>query len=86
MTSFIDNQEVLIQQTKYQAASIEVKTTVRGTQSFDLPDIMKRDTSEDRMRRDSYTAMMLGTWCLRCYYDIVNTPVQTFDTFEPILV
>ena len=83
---FIDNQEVLIKQTKYQAASIEVKTTARGVQSFDLPQIMKRDTSQDRMRRDSYTAMMLGTWCMKCYYDIQNTPVQTYETFEPIMV
>lgn len=83
---FIDNQEMLIKQTKYQAASIEVKTTARGTQSFDLPQIMKRDTSQDRMRRDSYTALMLATWCLKCYFDIKNTPQQSFDTFEPILV
>ena len=83
---FIDNQEVLIKQTKYQAASIEVKTTARGVQSFDLPQIMKRDTSQDRMRRDSYTAMMLGTWLMKCYYEIINTPVETYDTFEPVMV
>lgn len=84
---FIDNQEILIKQTKYQAASIEVKTTARGVQSFDLPQIMKRDTSQDRMRRDSYTALMLGTWCIKCYYEIMNVPEQTIDcTFEPILI
>lgn len=83
---FIDNQEVLIKQTKYQAASIEVKTTARGVQSFDLPLIMKRDSSQDRMRRDSYTALMLASWCMKAYFDILNTPIQTFDTFEPILV
>lgn len=86
MGYFIDNQEVLLKQTKYQAASIEVKTTARGTQSFDLPQIMKRDTSMDRMRRDSYTALMLGTWGLKCYNDIMNVPIQSFETFEPILV
>lgn len=83
---FIDNQEILIKQTKYQAASIEVKTTARGVQSFDLPQIMKRDTSQDRMRRDSYTAMMLGAWGMKCYYDIMNTEVQSYETFEPILI
>lgn len=83
----IDGQETLIKQTKYEAASIEVKSTARGTQSFDLPQIMKRDTSQDRMRRDSYTALMLATWCMRCYYDIKNTPpVESFETFEPILI
>lgn len=83
---FIDNQEVLLKQTQYEAASIEVKTTARGVQSFDLPQMMKRDNNEDRMRRDSYTAMMLGCWCVKCYYDIVNTPVQTYEVFEPVLV
>ncbi len=82
---FIDNQEVLIKQTKYEAASIEVKTTARGVQSFDLPQMMKRDNSQDRMRRDSYTAMMLGTWCMKCYYDILNAPVQSYETFEPVM-
>lgn len=83
---FIDNQEVLIKQTKYQAASIEVKTTSRGSQSFDLPQIMKRDASQDRMRRDSYTALLLGTWCMKCYYDIINAPIEIVDSFEPILI
>lgn len=86
MGYFIDNQEVLIKQTRYQAASIEVKTTARGVQSFDLPQMMKRDNTENRMRRDSYTACMLGTWCVKCYYDIVNTPVQSFESFEPVLI
>ena len=83
---FIDNQEILIKQTKYQAASIEVKTTARGVQSFDLPQIMKRDMSADRMRRDSYTALMLGCWGVKCYYDITNTPVQSYEVFEPFFV
>ena len=82
----IDNQEVLVKQTKYQAASIEVKTTARGVQSFDLPQIMKRDTSQDRMRRDSYTTLLLLAWGIKCYYDILNTPITTHDTFEPVLI
>lgn len=86
MGFFIDNQEVLIKQTKYQAASIEVKTTARGVQSFDLPQIMKRDSSQDRMRRDSYTALMLGTWGMKCYRDIMETSVQSFESFEPVLI
>jgi hypothetical protein len=86
MGYFIDNQNTLITQTRYQAASIEVKTTTRGVQSFDLPQMMKRDTSESRMRRDSYTAMMLGTWGMKCYYDIINMPEESFETFEPVLI
>ena len=83
---FIDNQSVLTQQTKYQCASIEVKTTIRGIQSFDLPQIMKRDNTPNRMRRDSYTTCMMSAWLMKCYNDIMTAPVQSFETFEPIFV
>jgi Terminase large subunit, T4likevirus-type, N-terminal len=83
----IDSQELLMKQTKYECASIEVKSTAKGTQSFDLPQIMKRDTTATRMRRDSYTALMLGCWALKQYFDITNLPKDdTSETFQPILL
>jgi hypothetical protein len=86
-SEFIDTQEILIKQQKYECASIEVKTTAKGTQSFDLPQIMKRDTSASRMRRDSYTALMLATWALKCYGDIMRQPKDdTAATFSPVLL
>lgn len=86
MTDFIDSQEILIRQVKYECASIEVKSTAKGTQSFDLPQIMKRDSSPKRMRKDSYTALMLGCWGLKCYYDIMKVQEEdTSSSFEPIL-
>jgi hypothetical protein len=86
-SEFIDTQEILIKQQKYECASIEVKTTAKGTQSFDLPQIMKRDTSASRMRRDSYTALMLATWALKCYGDIIRQPKDdTAATFSPVLL
>lgn len=86
MTYFIDRQEELIQQTRYQCSAIEVKTSTRGIQSFDLPNIMKKDSTPSRMRRDNYTAIMLGAWCMKCYHDITHTPAQSYETFEPIFV
>lgn len=83
---FIDKQEVLIKQTRYQCAAIEVKTTVKGTLSFDLPQIMKRDTSSTRTRRDSYTALLLGCWGMKCYHDIMSAPQDNFETFSPMMV
>ena len=83
----IDTQELLMRQAKYECASIEVKSTSKGTQSFDLPQIMKRDTTSNRMRRDSYTALMLGCWALKQYFDIHNLPPDnTTATFTPILM
>lgn len=84
--AFVDTQEILMRQAKYECASIEVKTTAKGTQSFDLPQIMKRDTTSTRMRRDSYTALMLGCWCLKCFFDITRLPIEEDNSFSPILL
>lgn len=84
MIQFIDSQDVLIRQTRYQCASIEVKSTVKGTQTFDLPQMMRRDTGEKRARRDSYTALMLAAWAMKCYYDMKSLPVENVtETFTP---
>lgn len=83
---FIDHQDTLIKQTRYQCAAIEVKSTIKGTQTFDLPQIMKRDTSAHRQRRDSYTALLLGAWGIKCYWDIMRTQEEAFHTFEPMMV
>lgn len=86
MLDFITEQEVLISQVKYQCASIEVKTTAKGAQTFDLPQMMKRDNSVDRMRRDSYTALMLVCWLMKCYSEIMKIPEENRDTFTPFFV
>ena len=87
ISDLIDTQEILLKNTKYECASIEVKTTAKGTQSFDLPQIMKRDNTSTRMRRDSYTALMLGCWGMKCYYDIARGPQEdNSQSFEPILI
>ena len=87
VSDLIDTQEILLKNTKYECASIEVKTTAKGTQSFDLPQIMKRDNTSTRMRRDSYTALMLGCWGMKCYYDITRAPQEESNsTFEPVLL
>lgn len=86
-TEFIDTQETLIKQTKYECSAIEVKTTAKGTQSFDLPQIMKRDVTPARTRKDSYTALMLVAWGLKCYFDIKRMPEDNAAaTFSPMLV
>ena len=85
MIQMIDDQEFLLKQQKIQAASIEVKTTAKGTQSFDLPQVMKRNTTSTRMRKDSYTTLMLGCWALKQFFDIKNMPEED-NTFEPTLL
>ena len=66
---------------------VEVKTTAKGTQTFDLPQHLKRSTSTNRARKDNYTTLMLGNWAVKCYNDLKNTKVkQVNHTFTPRMI
>ena len=83
----IETQDDLIYQTKKQCAMIEVKSTARGTQTFDLPQHLKRSVSANRARKDNYTTLMLANWALKCYYDIMEIDKDAAnDTFNPIMI
>jgi hypothetical protein len=83
----IDTQDRLINDVKKQCALIEVKSTAKGTQSFDLPLHLKRSTSVDRARKDNYTALLLGNWANKCYFDIMRQPKDTSTgMFVPMMI
>ena len=80
----IEFQDDIIYQTRKQCALVEVKTTAKGIQTFDLPQHLKRSTSSNRARKDNYTTLMLGNWALKAYNDLKNTEVQQINhTFTP---
>ena len=83
---FIEMQDSLIYQTKKQCALIEVKATARGTQTFDLPQHLKRNTSANRARKDNYTTVMLANWATKSYYDIMSVNIEQNYTFAPIML
>jgi len=85
LLELIETQDALVYQTKKQCALIEVKTTAKGTQSFDLPQHLKRAISINRARKDNYTTLMLGNWAIKCYYEIMESNEQ-MATFNPILI
>ena len=81
---FIESQDTLIYSTKKQCALVEVKSTAKGTQTFDLPQHLKRSTSPHRARKDNYTTLMLANWGVRCYNDSKNTNENEINsTFLP---
>ena len=87
MLDLIEIQDDLIYQTKKQCAMVEVKSTIRGTQSFDLPQHLKRSTSATRARKDNYTTLMLANWTLKCYYEMMEIDKDAAnDTFNPIMI
>ena len=84
---FIENQDALIYQVKKQCALVEVKSTAKGSQTFDLPQHLKRNTSASRARKDNYTTLMLGNWAVKSYFDIISCELKNYsDTFEPRLI
>ena len=81
---FIETQDTLVYSTKKQCALVEVKTTAKGTQTFDLPQHLKRSTSPHRARKDNYTTLMLANWGLKCYNDKKATNENEINsTFLP---
>tara|TARA_B100000287_G_scaffold259395_1_gene243976 strand:- start:12250 stop:14076 length:1827 start_codon:yes stop_codon:yes gene_type:complete len=84
---FIESQDNLIYQVKKQCALVEVKTTARGTQTFDLPQHLKRNTSANRARKDNYTGLLLANWGVKCYFDMQNYKLNEGSaTFVPRMV
>ena len=80
----IEFQDDIVYQTKKQCALVEVKTTAKGIQTFDLPQHLKRSTSANRARKDNYTTLMLGNWAVKAYNDLKNTQVEQINyTFTP---
>jgi len=84
---FIESQDALVYQTKKQCTLVEVKTTARGTQTFDLPQHLKRSTSASRARKDNYTTLMLANWAAKSYFDIIEKPIEdNTGTFVPRMI
>ena len=82
----IEIQDDLIHQTKRQCALVEVKSTARGTQTFDLPQHLKRSTNATRARKDNYTTLMLANWALKCYFDMQSAEEPEYFTFTPRMI
>ena len=80
----IEFQDDIVYQTKKQCALVEVKTTAKGIQPFDLPQHLKRSTSANRARKDNYTTLMLGNWAVKAYNALKNTKQEQINyTFTP---
>jgi hypothetical protein len=87
LLDFIENQDDFIYQTKKQCVLVEHSATSRGTQSFDLPQHLKRSVSANKARKDNYSAFMLANWAIKCYNDIMDAPkIEEINTFSPIIV
>lgn len=83
----IENQDEFVDLTKKQCALIEVKSTAKGTQTFDLPQHLKRSTAKGRARKDLYSSLMIGVWGAKCYFDLHHTQEEAVvETFTPFFL
>jgi hypothetical protein len=85
MIDFLDTQKSNIELTKTQCANIEVTTNPQGSQSFDLPQNMKRQKGPNRARKDCYSALVLGNWFIKIMFDAEKEPAEKkpVSTFTP---
>ena len=86
MIDLLDQQKSNIELTKSECANIEVTTNPQGSQSFNLPQNIRRQKGPNRARKDSYSALILGNWFAKVYFDSLHIkpekkPVSTFIPF-----
>ena len=63
------------------------QTKSQGTQTFDLPSNLRRQTGADKARKDSYSALVLANWMTKIYFDSKKQPKSNIiETFEPMFV
>ena len=86
MIDFVEHQYEMMDYTKGQCALIEVKTSPQGTQTFDLPLTLKRTTGPGKARKDCYSALILGNWMIKIYYDITNFKQEQVNSFVPMFI
>ena len=84
---FIEHQSDMMSLTKNECALIQITSTAQGTQTFDLPSNLRRQTGPDKARKDSYSALLLANWMTKIYFDSKKQPKSNIiETFEPMFV
>jgi hypothetical protein len=68
-TQFIDNQDFLSDLTKKECTLIQVKVSDLGNVSFGLPTNLKKTSGPNRVRKDSYSALLVGNWAVKLFVE-----------------
>jgi intein/homing endonuclease len=87
MIDFVEHLSDMIMLTKTECALIQISQTAQGTQTFDLPANLKRQSGADKARKDSYSALILANWMARVYYDMQSFKKEEIDSsFTPFIL
>lgn len=80
---FIGEQDDWIFQTKRQLGMIEVTTSALGVLRYDIPNSLKKGTSDTRNRKDNYTCLLLAAYGAKHLFEIMAAPEQNKESFIP---
>lgn len=83
MIEFVEHQEDMIELTKKECAMIMPTQTSRGHQTFDLPANLRKTTGPEKARKDRYSALVLGNWMIKIYYEMIDHKVVNHRAFRP---
>jgi hypothetical protein len=86
MIDLVEHQHDMMDYTKGQCALIEVKSSPQGTQTFDLPLNLKKTTGPSKARKDCYSALILGNWMIKIYYDVEQYKNEEVYSFVPMFI
>jgi hypothetical protein len=77
ISQFMELQDHLVDMTKAECAMIVTSQTPTGVQQFGLPQNIKRTTGPARVRKDSYSALLLGIWATKVYLESQAMEIRT---------
>ena len=87
MIDFIEHQYDMVNMIKNQCALIQITTSPQGTQTFGLPVELRRQSGPDKARKDSYSALVLGSWMVKIIHDMNNVKREDVtSTFAPMFI
>ena len=87
MIDFVEHQKDMMDLIKVQCAMVQITTSSQGTQSFDLPRNLRRQTGANKARKDSYSALVLGNWMMNVFYDMESDDISDRqNTFVPMFI
>jgi len=86
MIDLVEHQHDMMDYTKGQCALIEVKSSPQGAQTFDLPLNLKKTTGPSKARKDCYSALVLGSWMIKIYYDVKQYKNEEVQSFVPMFI
>lgn len=87
MIDFVEHQRDMMDLIKVQCAMVQITTSSQGTQSFDLPPNLRKQTGADKARKDSYSALVLGNWMMNVFYDMESDDISDQqNTFTPMFI